>query len=83
MDSYRKNDVLRVIVEELRKLNGTPVDVAVLAVKIDYQFSPRLDRAEIEAGLNYASALGCAEMTPGGRNQPLWAITPKGKIAEL
>lgn len=83
MDERRRNDALRVIVQELKEQNGKPLDVVVLAVKVDWKFSPRLDRTEIEAVLSYAAALGCAAMTPGAMNQPLWAITPQGKLAVL
>jgi hypothetical protein len=81
--SGRSLEVLRCVRKVLVMADGTPLDPALIAVKLDNILSPHATFSEINSALELMDA---ERMVSGATNIAgitRWAITDKGRLAEL
>ncbi len=81
--SARKRDILRRLVAALKQADGEPMELAQIQVRLEGQFVPRPTRGEIEEALFYAQDACFVRGTTTDEDVQIWAITGKGKLAEL
>lgn len=80
----RSAKVLRGVVYVLRDADGTPIHEAVIQHELSmFVGNPTATKAEVEEALRQAELRGWAAATVSEMDSKLWAITSKGRLAEL
>lgn len=79
----RQKFLIRQLVAELKRADGEPMDEVLLHAKLLPLFMPRLTKHELDEALTYAEAASCIRGTTAELRGTVWAITTKGRLAEL
>ena len=79
----RMTDLTRVLVAELRKRNFDPIDMAYLHAKVNLLFTPEPTLTEVREALNFAETAGLVAGRANALNVMKYAITERGRFAEL
>ena len=81
--SARTREILHSVIATLRLADGTPLDVAVISLKVSMIVTPGPTLRELTDVISRAEAEGLAAGTTTISGSQLWAITNKGRLAEL
>ena len=81
--STRTREILHSLIGTLRLADGTPLDVAVIALKVGMLVTPSPTLRELTDVISRAEAEGLVAGTTTFSGSQLWAITNKGRLAEV
>jgi hypothetical protein len=82
--THRKTKIIKYVAFELREADGLPMDEAVLHFKVHpYLGDPEITLTELREALSKLETLGLCRGLPGVFESMKWAITDKGRLADI